>query len=125
MRKAALAVLLGGLLAGCLSSGPDPLPADLVLHGGRIWTGEAAQPWAEAVAIRAATLVAVGPDEQALAFVGEGTRVIDLGGAFAMPGLRDNHAHVLDVAAALPAPAVAGALRPAPFIETEEEAEVR
>ncbi|HJQ93623.1 MAG TPA: amidohydrolase family protein, partial [Candidatus Thermoplasmatota archaeon] len=71
------------------------------------------------------TLVAVGPDAEALAFVGEGTRVIDLAGAFMMPGLRDNHAHVLDVVSVLPASEVAAALRPAPFIETEEQAEVR
>jgi predicted amidohydrolase YtcJ len=125
MHKAALAILLVGLLAGCLGSDPDPLPADLVLHGGRIWTGEQSQPWAEAVAIRSGTLLAVGSDEQALAFSGDGTRVVDLAGAFAMPGLRDNHAHVLDVVAALPASQVAAVLRPAPFIESEEEAEVR
>ena len=125
VHKAALALLLGGLLAGCLGAGPDPLPADLVLHGGRVWTGEASQPWAEALAVRAGTIVAVGSDEAALRFAGDGTRVVDLDGAFAMPGLRDNHAHVLDVVSALPASEVAAALRPAPFIETEEEAEIR
>ncbi len=125
MRRLAAAVLLGGLLGGCLASDPGPLPADLVLHGGRIWTGEAGQPWAKAAAFRAGTLLAVGSDAEALSFVGEGTRVVDLGGAFAMPGLRDNHAHVLDVAAALPADQVADALRPAPFVETELEAEAR
>lgn len=125
MRALAAVVVLLPLAAGCLASDPAPLPADLVLHGGRVWTGEAAQPWAEAVAIRAGTLVAVGSDEEALEFVGEETRVVELGGAFAMPGFRDNHAHVLDVVAALPAGEVAAALRPAPFIETEEEAEVR
>jgi predicted amidohydrolase YtcJ len=125
MHKAALAILLGGLLAGCLASDPGPVPADLVLHGGRVWTGEAAQPWAEAVAIRDGMLVAVGSSKEALALAGPGTRVVDLADAFAMPGLRDNHAHVLDVAAALPASQVAAALRPAPFVETEQEAEMR
>lgn len=115
----------GGLLAGCLGSDPAPLPADLVLHGGRVWTGEEEAPWAQAVAIRAGTLVAVGTDAEALRFAGEETRVVDLDGAFGMPGLRDNHAHVLDVVSVLPASEVAAALRPAPFIETEAEARVR
>ena len=30
---------------------PPPAPASLVLHGGRIWTGNPAQPEVEAVAV--------------------------------------------------------------------------
>ena len=127
VHKAALAILLGGLLAGCLSADPADaaIPADLVLLGGKVWTGEADRPWAEAVAVRAGTLVAVGSDAEASRFVGDGTRVVRLDGAFVMPGLRDDHAHVLQVAATLPADQVAAALRPTPFVESELDAEVR
>lgn len=125
MRSLAAAALLLPLLSGCLASEPGGPAVDLVLHNGRVWTGEESRPWAEAVAIRAGTLVAVGSDSEVLRLAGAGTRVVDLAGAFAMPGLRDNHAHVLDVAASLPASQVADALRPAPFVETELEAEIR
>jgi predicted amidohydrolase YtcJ len=125
MRRLALAALLVPLLAGCLGADGGVPAADLVLLGGRVWTGEVGAPWAEAVAIRAGTLVAVGSDGEASRFVGQGTRVLRLDGAFVMPGLRDNHAHVLEVAAALPADQVAAALRPAPFVETAAEEELR
>jgi predicted amidohydrolase YtcJ len=70
-------------------AGPDARgPADLLLYNGRIWTGEAAQPWASAVAIRAGRIVAIGDDLQ-----GPARHRIDLGGRFAMPGLYDAHTH--------------------------------
>ncbi len=53
-------------------------PADMILHSGRVWTGEDAQPWAQAVAIRGNQIVAVGADQEILALRGEGTRVVDL-----------------------------------------------
>lgn len=122
----AAATLMGGVLAGCLADEPGPVPADLVLLGGRIWTGEADPAWAEAVAIRAGTIVALGSDEAVRPFVGPATRVVELDGGFAMPGPRDNHAHVLQTAAALSSPEeVVAALRPAPFVESELEAEAR
>ena len=68
-------------------------PADMILHSGRVWTGEDAQPWAEAVAIRGNQIVAVGADQEILALRGEGTRVVDLDGGFVSPGFIDNHTH--------------------------------
>ena len=38
--------------------------AELVLRGGKIYTVDAARSWAQAVAIRAGTIVAVGTDAQ-------------------------------------------------------------
>lgn len=70
-------------------AGPDPRgPADLLLHSGRIWTGNPARPWASAVAIRAGRFVAVGDDAEFSA-----RERVDLGGRFAMPGLYDMHTH--------------------------------
>jgi len=68
-------------------------PAELVLTGGRIWTGDSAAPWAEALAVGGGRLLAVGTDAEALAFAGERTERRALDGAFLMPGLVDVHNH--------------------------------
>ncbi|HEX9814521.1 MAG TPA: amidohydrolase family protein, partial [Myxococcota bacterium] len=67
--------------------------ADLILTGGRIYTGDAANPHAEAVAIRDGRFIAVGSNAAAQAHGDAGTLTRDLGGAFAMPGLYDMHTH--------------------------------
>ncbi|MGH9430986.1 MAG: amidohydrolase [Terriglobia bacterium] len=79
--------------------------ADLVLLNGKIWTGEPmavpesnAPParFVEAVAMLDGRILATGTSDQVRAYVGKGTRVIDLGGKFAMPGFIDDHAHFMD-----------------------------
>ncbi len=60
--------------------------ADLVLRNGRIWTG--AGGFVDSISIggnRILEMKAVGPR----------TRVVDLGGRFAMPGINDAHIHFL------------------------------
>ena len=79
------------LIAGAAQGQQDP--ADMILHSGRIWTGDAASPWAEAVAIRGAEIVAVGADSDVLSLQGGETRVVDLAGRFVAPGFIDNHTH--------------------------------
>jgi hypothetical protein len=69
-------------------------PADLLLVNGRIFTLEAAAPWAEAVAVRGSRIVAVGTTAELQARAGAGTRTIDLKGAFVSPGFNDAHVHV-------------------------------
>lgn len=71
------------------------LPADLVLTHGRFTTLNRAQPEAEAVAIREGRFAFVGSNAQALAQAGPATRVIDLGGRRVLPGLIDNHLHII------------------------------
>ena len=67
--------------------------ADVVYRNGRIYTVNEAQPWAEAVAIKDGKFLAVGSGDDVAALTGDGTVVVDLGGAFAMPGLIDIHTH--------------------------------
>ena len=67
--------------------------ADLVLVGGNIATMDIAQPTAEAIAICKDRIIAVGTNEQIRRFIVPETRVIDLDGKFAMPGLIEGHAH--------------------------------
>ena len=52
---AAGAVVLA-LVAGPLAAGEE---TELILSGGRIWTGDSAQPWAQAVAVSGDRLIAV------------------------------------------------------------------
>ena len=67
--------------------------ADTVYTNGRIYTVDEAQPWVEAVAIKDGRFIAVGSTEDVSAVTGSDTEVIDLGRAFAMPGLVDMHTH--------------------------------
>jgi predicted amidohydrolase YtcJ len=68
-------------------------PPDLILHGGRLWTGEEGAPYAEALAIRGNEIVEVGSDADVLGSRGPETRVVDLDGRFVTPGFIDNHTH--------------------------------
>jgi predicted amidohydrolase YtcJ len=68
-------------------------PADLVLHGGRIATMDAARRWATVLAARDGRIVAVGPDPLVRDLIGPRTRVIDLRGRTLTPGFQDAHVH--------------------------------
>jgi len=74
---------------------PEPTVPDLILHGGRITTLDPAMPTAEAVAITAGRFSAVGRDGEILALAGSDTRRIDLRGRRVLPGLIDNHLHLI------------------------------
>lgn len=77
------------------------LAADLVLHNGKVWTGNASQPEAEAVACLGNRLVAVGPNEQVRKLIGATTKVVDLKGRRVVPGFNDAHVHFFDGGAGL------------------------
>jgi hypothetical protein len=94
LRSAALAAVLPGV-AFATAALAAQAPADLVLTGGEVYTVDAARSWAEAVAIRDGRIVWVGGDDGAKAWVGPATRVVALGGRFAMPGFHDSHLHPL------------------------------
>jgi len=70
--------------------------ADLVLHNGEIYTVNASEPSAEAIAVDDGKIVFVGKNEDAQAFILDGTKVVDLEGRFAMPGIHDVHIHPLE-----------------------------
>jgi predicted amidohydrolase YtcJ len=68
---------------------------DLILHGGRFTTLDWGQPEAEAVAIADGRFVAVGRAAEIMPLAGSRTRVIDLKGQRVLPGLIDNHLHII------------------------------
>ncbi len=71
-----------------------PQRADLALVNGQIYTLDSARPWVEAVAITGSRISAVGSSAEVRALASDATRVIDLRGAFALPGFNDAHVHV-------------------------------
>ncbi|KVH66622.1 amidohydrolase [Burkholderia cepacia] len=68
---------------------------DLILHNGRFTTLDRANPVATAVAIKDGRFAAVGHDADVMPLAGRATKVVDLGGRAALPGLIDNHCHVI------------------------------
>src|ERR1700733_7287226 len=73
---------------------PSDARADLVLKNGDIYTGRVEHRHAQAIAIRGEWIISTGSDSEIAAFIGPKTRVIDLHGAFAMPGFKDAHVHL-------------------------------
>jgi predicted amidohydrolase YtcJ len=71
-------------------------PATLILLGGRVWTGDRKRPWAEAVAVRGETILAVGGAAQIERLAGPGTRRVAARGGLVTPGFIDAHVHLLD-----------------------------
>ncbi|HYH47881.1 MAG TPA: amidohydrolase family protein, partial [Thermoanaerobaculia bacterium] len=105
MRKLSLAPILSSLLfllllpvaparAGERAHGRTHRDADVVLFNGKVFTADPGRPWAEAVAIRGARIVAVGSDARVRELEGPGTRSLDLGGRVVVPGFNDSHAHL-------------------------------
>ncbi len=72
-------------------------PADLVLRGGRVHTLQAKRPRTEAIAVRDGRILATGTNAEIAAFVGPGTRVVELAGRTVVPGFVDAHAHLLGI----------------------------
>lgn len=69
--------------------------ADLVLRNGRIYMVDPKRNWASAVAVKGGRVVAVGTDASVEPLIGETTRVVDLRGRMAMPGIVDVHNHIM------------------------------
>jgi predicted amidohydrolase YtcJ len=67
----------------------------LILCGGRFTTLDKSKPTATAVAIANGRFVAVGSDSEVLPQATKGARVIDLKGRAVLPGLIDNHLHII------------------------------
>jgi predicted amidohydrolase YtcJ len=77
------------------TSGDKPMSADLILHHGLVTTLDRTNPNATAVAVKDGRFLAVGQDKDIMALAGPGTKVIDLKGKRLLPGLIDNHTHVV------------------------------
>ena len=80
------------IFSGC--SQKEYLPADLVLLNGDIYTVDPNNPEARALVITGNKIIAVcKKDKEARKYIGDKTRIIDLGGKFVTPGIIDGHVH--------------------------------
>jgi predicted amidohydrolase YtcJ len=95
MKKMLFAGLILSIISGfsVLNGADEGLMADMVLLNGKIFTVNAVQPWAQAVAIRDGKFIAVGKDEEVKRLIGKETEIIDLQGKLALPGFNDAHLH--------------------------------
>jgi predicted amidohydrolase YtcJ len=84
-------LLLASLL---LCASPQVASTDLILHRGKLWTGDDAHPQATAIAIEAGRIVAVGSDADILELATGDTERIDLKGHRVVPGINDAHVHL-------------------------------
>jgi predicted amidohydrolase YtcJ len=67
----------------------------LVIENGRVWTGDPAKPWAEAIAIAGERIQAVGTNAAIRKLATKTTERIDAKGRLVTPGFNDAHVHFL------------------------------
>jgi predicted amidohydrolase YtcJ len=92
MSRSFLVALLALAPAAARAEG---LAADVVFTNGKVWTVNARQPEAEAVAVVRGRIAFVGSAAEAKKLVGPDTQVIDLHGRRVVPGFFDSHLHLL------------------------------
>jgi predicted amidohydrolase YtcJ len=91
-----LVLLFAGLaFTGCQTEEviPEMETADKVWTNGSIFTADAENSFAEAVAVRDGVIIFVGTAADAEAYIGEATAVTDLEGLMMLPGMTDSHIH--------------------------------
>ncbi|MEB3317875.1 MAG: amidohydrolase [Cyanobacteriota bacterium] len=83
-------------MSGSVMPGGTASPAaaaELIFQGGTILTVEAEHPRAEALAVAAGRILAVGDAATVLPLAGPATRIVDLEGRTLLPGFIDAHGH--------------------------------
>jgi predicted amidohydrolase YtcJ len=100
---AALALITTAVAAGAQVMGfpPKPPTADLILRDAVIVTLDPLQPHAQAVAVRDGWILALGSDAAIAHYAGPDTKVLDLHGAFVIPGFIEGHGHLLQTGQSL------------------------
>jgi len=80
------------LLISCQPKGPK---ADLIITNANIWTSNNVQPKAQALAISADTILAVGTNAEIQNFKGSNSAIVNANGKFITPGFIDSHVHLM------------------------------
>jgi predicted amidohydrolase YtcJ len=68
--------------------------ADLVMVGGKVWTGVTGAPETAAIAIRGDRILATGSDEAMLKLALPGAKIVRLHGERVVPAFNDSHVHI-------------------------------
>ena len=71
-------------------------PITLAVVNARVWTGDPAHKWAEAIAVSDDRIASVGTTASVRAMLPRTARVIDAKGAMVTPGFIDSHVHFAD-----------------------------
>ncbi|WP_423998473.1 amidohydrolase [Maribacter sp. IgM3_T14_3] len=93
MKKQLFFLLVITLLVCSCST--DSVKADLIITNANIWTGNTDSPKAEAMAVKADTILAIGSLDDIHKFKDSDTEIKDVGGKFITPGFIDTHVHLL------------------------------
>jgi predicted amidohydrolase YtcJ len=101
LRKIVVSASLLLIAAAAMAAASTSGPADRVYLNGVIFTADAGNSYAEALAIRDGRIVYVGSDQGLTLYIGAATVSVNLKGRFVMPGLIDGHMHPLEGGAAL------------------------
>ena len=75
--------------------------ADIVLNHGKILTMDPSNPQVEALAAKGSKILAVGSDEEINPYIGKATKVINIEGNLAVPGIIDGHGHFMSLGESL------------------------
>ncbi len=95
-RFVARAALAAALPLSVWCQAPPPAAAETVVVNAKIYTVNAQQPWAEALAIRGGRILSVGSTREINNYRGPETRVIDAKGRLVLPGFTDCHIHFME-----------------------------
>jgi len=96
-RFPSLTLIVSGIcLLSALAQAQNKTTAEAIVLNGRIYTVNEKQPWAEALAIRDAKILAVGSAKDIEAYHGSSTKIIDAKGQLVLPGFEDCHIHFMD-----------------------------
>lgn len=96
--KTSIAAVLATAMLRAQPVQPPAAAPDLILSNGKIITVDDRFTIAQAVAIRGDRIVSVGANQEIARLAGPNTRRIDLEGRAVIPGLIDNHMHLLRAA---------------------------
>jgi predicted amidohydrolase YtcJ len=69
--------------------------ATLAVVNAKVWTGDAARPWAEGIAVNGDRIALVGSSDE-VKRAAAGAEIVDAGGRLVVPGFIDTHVHFVD-----------------------------
>jgi predicted amidohydrolase YtcJ len=93
-------VIVMACSSGRTEPGDEDAPVTMAIVNARVWTGDAAHPWVEAIAVAGERIAAVGSNDDVRERAA-GREIIDAGGRLVLPGFIDTHVHFIDAGADL------------------------